>query len=606
MPAPTPIARTSSLRLFAFLGLGAVLAALAAGTAADPPKPKPKETTIGGKALFADWPKDQTPDAVLVLSGHTFGYLQPCGCSRPQTGGLERRAYFINQLKAKGWAVAGIDLGDLHPEKSAVREQGQLKYVAAMNALREMGYVAVGVGETELKAGLDSLLGRYIAQKEQPPFTLAGNAVGLGEVGADGNPKLIAREQRFPVLPGDTRPLVGSAEVAEVGKVPVGVAGVVGTPLAMNARKGKWDTSVDFAPPKDALGAARDLLAKHPKKPQLNVLIYQGSAADAEKVAKDFPAFNVILCQASDPLPPQFAKTVDTAAGKTLIIEVGHKGQHVGALGLFKKPGGGFDLKYQLVPLGEEFDTPGTEEEALKANKTLQVLQTYAEAVKAEVRLGKDYPRTPHPAQIHAKELKPPVALHYVGSAACQACHAAEYKKWKEAEGHAHSRAMNSLEKYAKRPNLRQFDGECVKCHVVGFEHPTGYQDEKATPHLRDVGCENCHGPGSGHAADPKNRAFTELLALWKQGIAPAAGQGPVKLPDDAFMAKMAKLGPDERGKVAQQPAVQLLVNRVGGLCMGCHNQDTDPKFDIYEYWPKIGHSGLAPPGGWPAVAPKK
>lgn len=599
MSDSTPTARTSSLRLFAFLGLGAVLAALASGTAADPPQPKPKETLVGGRPLFADWPKGQKPDAVLVLSGQTFGYLQPCGCSRPQTGGLERRAYFIDQLKAKGWPVAGVDLGDLYPEKSAVREQGQLKYVATMNALREMGYVAVGVGETELKAQLDSLLGRYIAQKEQPPFTLAGNAVGLGEVGPDGKPKVIAREQRFPVLPGDTRPLVGSAEVAEVGPVPVGVAGVVGTPLAMSARKAKWDTSIDFGPPKAALEAARDLLAKHPKKPQLNVLIYQGSSDDAEKVAKDFPSFNVILCQASDALPPQVPKTVDTPAGKTLIIEVGHKGQHVGVLGLFKTPGAGFVLKYQLVPLGEEFDTPGTEEEALKANKALKALQTYAEAVKAEVRLGKDYPRTPHPAQIHAKEeLKPSVALHYVGSDACKACHAAEFAQWSKAK---HSHALEALEKVAKRPNLRQFDGECVKCHTVGFEHNTGYQDEKATPHLKHVGCESCHGPGSGHVADPKNKQLTELLALWKQGI-----PGAVKMPDKAFMEKMAKLAPEERGKQAMQPAVQLLVNRVSAGCVKCHDQDADPHFDIYKYWAEIGHSGLAPPGGWPAVAPKK
>lgn len=605
-PTPRPNVRASSSRLFALLGFGAVLTALATGAAADPPAAKPKDTLVGGQPLFASWPK-QAPDAVLVLSGQTFGYLQPCGCSRPQFGGLERRAYFIDTLKKKGWPVAGVDLGDLYPEKVAVRDQGRLKYVATMNALREMGYVAVGVGETELKAGVDMLLGNYIAQKEQRPFTLAGNAVGLGAIGADGKPKVIPREERFPVLPGDTRPLVGLTEVADVGGVPVGVAGVVGSPLAVSARKAKLDTSVDFGKPQDALVAARDALAKHAKKPQLNVLIFQGSSDDAEKVAKDFPAFNVILCQASDSLPPLRPKNVSTSVGTTVIVEVGHKGQHVGVLGAFKKPGGGFDLQYQLVPLGEEFDTPGTDAEALKANKALQVLQRYAEGVKAEIVLGKDYPRTPHPAQIHAAELKPKLSLRYVGSEACKACHEAEYKKWKDAEGPlAHSRAMESLEKHATRPNLRQFDGECVKCHVVGFDYNTGYEDEKKTPHLKNVGCETCHGPGSGHVATPMNKQITELLSLWKQGIAPAQGQGAVRLPDNAFMEKMAKLGPDERGKVAQQPTVQLLTNRVSAMCMGCHNQDADPHFDLYKYWAKIGHSGLAPPGGWPAVAPKK
>jgi hypothetical protein len=86
------------------------------------------------------------------------------------------------------------------------------------------------------------------------------------------------------------------------------------------------------------------------------------------------------------------------------------------------------------------------------------------------------------------------------------------------------------------------------------------------------------------------------------------AGRGgqPVRLPGKAFMEEMAKLGPEERGKKAMQPAEQLLVNRVSGTCMKCHDQDADPHFDLYKSWAKIGHSGLAPPGGWPAVAPKK
>src|SRR5438876_9759401 len=37
-----------------------------------------------GLRLFNGWPK---PDLALVLSGQMYGYLQPCGCSRPQLGG---------------------------------------------------------------------------------------------------------------------------------------------------------------------------------------------------------------------------------------------------------------------------------------------------------------------------------------------------------------------------------------------------------------------------------------------------------------------------------------------------------------------------------------
>ena len=74
------------------------------------------------KPLFADWPKDQKPDAVIVFSGQTFGYLQPCGCSRPQTGGLERRFMLVESLKEKGWPVVGVGLGSAHAEKAALAQ----------------------------------------------------------------------------------------------------------------------------------------------------------------------------------------------------------------------------------------------------------------------------------------------------------------------------------------------------------------------------------------------------------------------------------------------------------------------------------------------------
>jgi hypothetical protein len=550
------------------------LALIDARLPADPPADKGKEPTVGGMALFAGWPKDQKPDAVLVLTGQTFGFLQPCGCSRPQVGGLERRAVFIDSLRARGWPVVGVDLGDIFPEKPAVWEQGKLKYAAAMKALREMGYVAVGVGKTELSADLYKLIAAYALQPgNERPFTLAGNVNGV----ADG--KVIPRAQWFPPPPGGKRPLVELIEVADAGAVPVGVAGVVGASLADEAKKNKLDPFLDFGPSAAALKQATGALAQHPKRPQINVLIYQGKSEDAAAAAKDWPQFQVVLCQADTDLPPLLPQKV----GNTLVVQVGHKGQHVGVLGAFKKPDGGFDFKYQLVPMGEAYITPGTEAEARRTNKVLPILDEYAKAVKETIDLAKDYPRTPHRAQIEAGLLKPAVQLSYVGSEACKRCHAAEHAKWAKS-GHSH--ALDTLETKAKRPGLRHLDGECVRCHTVGFEHNTGYADAKLTPHLSHVGCESCHGPGSGHSANPKDKDLLRLQSPWKQ-------QGADKLPDLAFMEKMAKTDPFERGKVAIPPAQLQLINAVSATCMKCHDQENDPHFDLYKYWPKVEH---APP----------
>jgi hypothetical protein len=553
------------------------------GSAADPPSIGGiKEPSIGGIPLFASWPQNQKPDAAIVLSGETYGFLQPCGCSRPQRGGLERRSQFILSLKAKGWPVIGVDLGDIYPETVAVRDQGLLKYKTTMNALREMGYLAVGIGKTEFKVEIDRILGEYALQKTQPPSVLAGNL--LGPLDANRLPQ--KREDRFRV-PGVVRPLVEDTEFATVGGVSLSIVGVVGKSVGMDVEKSNFDSSISFVKDKEGnidnrsyLKSVVANLEANPKKPELNILLFQGTSEEAKLVAHDYPQFHVILCLADDSEPPQYPTEVvgklHPAGQKTLVIQVGHKGRYVGVVGAFKRPGGGVDLKYQLVPLGEEYITPGTEALAQKANPILSILEGYAKQVK-DWKLIREVPRVPHPAQI----LEPKLNLTYIGSAKCQNCHAAEFVKW---QGTHHSNAFHSLEKIAKRPSLRQFDGECIVCHTVGFGFNTGYEDDVKTPELINVGCESCHGPGSGHAANPKNKSLLGLQVPWKQ-------KQEDKLPDLNFMKKMADLNGSQRGQVPIAAGQQLLINKTSEMCMRCHNTENDPNFDLYSYWPKVHHA---------------
>jgi 2',3'-cyclic-nucleotide 2'-phosphodiesterase (5'-nucleotidase family) len=118
----------------------------------------------------------------------------------------------------------------------------------------------------------------------------------------------------------------------------------------------------------------------------------------------------------------------------------------------------------------------------------------------------------------------------YVGASTCAGCHAEQYAVW-EKTGHAH--AMATLERKSE-----QFDNECVRCHVVGF-NKGGFQTLMTTPQLANVQCEACHGPGRDHAA------------------APAKGYG--------FMA-----------------------TPVG--CTQCHTQPNSPDFNFETYWPRIKH----------------
>jgi hypothetical protein len=120
--------------------------------------------------LFQDWDR---PSVVLMLSGEMHGYLQPCGCSKPQFGGLTRRYNFLQQMKELGWPVVSVDLGDL-PQRSG--PQALLKYEYAMKALNAMNYAAIGVGEYETHLFLPNVMGAY-ALNNPTPRVLAGNIV---------------------------------------------------------------------------------------------------------------------------------------------------------------------------------------------------------------------------------------------------------------------------------------------------------------------------------------------------------------------------------------------------------------------------------------------
>ncbi len=552
----TPPHRPAALATRALAGAVLVLVAGAIALHTAPAQPVAAQPAA---AKLADWPK---PDAVLVITGQTYGYLQPCGCSRPQLGGLERRANFVKLLKDRGWPVAGADLGDVLPVAGAVPEQVLLKYATTLPALREMGYVAVGVGKAEIANGLFKVLDEYAGKKEQPPFALAGN------IGASIGGRVTPRADAFPG-PGP-RPLVGLTEVAAVGETSVGFAAVAGPSFQKAVAAMGAKTLVGFTPEKDALAAAVKELAAHPKKPVLNVLLYQGTLDEAKTVAKGWPQFQVIVCLSDDSEPPETAETV----GKALVVRVGHKGRFVGVLGAFKAPTG-FDLKYQLVPLGEEFVTAGTEDAARKLNPALTLLDTYAEQVKARNLMGK-FPAGPHPAQA----AQPKYDLSFVGSGACKKCHAAEYAKW-ESSKHAH--AFEALEKLARRPAQRQFDGECVVCHTVGFGFKTGYRDELTTPELKHVGCESCHGPGRGHAADPKDAKLLALQSPWRT-------EPGDRMPAVAVMEQLGKMTPAERVKAAVKLGERRAVNGVSQMCASCHDSENDPRFDIFTYWPKVVH----------------
>lgn len=80
----------------------------------------------------------------------------------------------------------------------------------------------------------------------------------------------------------------------------------------------------------------------------------------------------------------------------------------------------------------------------------------------------------------------------YVGVAECAKCHEPQVEFWNKTR---HAGAYSTLVKGNKQFNL-----DCVSCHVTGYEKPGG-STVTHVEGLKNVQCEVCHGPGSRHVA---------------------------------------------------------------------------------------------------------
>jgi hypothetical protein len=499
--------------------------------------------------LFKTWPSGKKPDVALILSGQQHSYLKFCGCSSPQLGGFERRFNFMAKLKERGWPLVAADLGDLVQFKSGLHDQALLKYETAMQALEILNYSAIGLGADDFALPLLAGMSRFTLQKPDAfPRVLTANL----------DPTY--RSANFPHPNDPNKSMIGDWIPVQVKGAPkVGIAGLIGAAVIKQIQAA--DQNVRFANNGAVVAALQQAMTAD--KVELKVLLFQGPASAAPAIAQQFPgAFDVILTQSEEDTPPAQADVV----GTTTIVRVGHRGRWIGVIGAYRtaNPARPFELYFETVPLGEEYETAKGKE---ANHPILKLLDGYAEQVKAQDFL-KRTPQAPVPVPASLGNVK----LSFVGSQACATCHAADFARWQKSK---HEHAFDALTKVASKPALRQHDPECVSCHVTGFGLKGGYDGAMATRQFRNVNCENCHGPGSAHVAAPANPAFRLAMSPWK-GTNPNA-----LLPTPTTMQK---------GVGAMNQVEKDVYLRVIDMCQKCHDLDNDPNFKIDTFWPKIIH----------------
>ncbi len=127
-------------------------------------------------ATLAATPAVPSPARVtLLFSGDNGGEVAPCGCRTGPAGGLPRRLTAVQRLRAQGPALL-VDAGDALsvglPKDGALDAAATQRAEQVMQAMGQMGYAALAVGEGELALGIAQL--RKLAAAAKIPL-LASN-----------------------------------------------------------------------------------------------------------------------------------------------------------------------------------------------------------------------------------------------------------------------------------------------------------------------------------------------------------------------------------------------------------------------------------------------
>lgn len=337
-------------------------------------------------------------------------------------------------------------------------------------------------------------------------------------------------------LPGGA---FSEARVFEVGGERVGVSGVIAPSVAHSAAGNALE-------PRQALGAA--LKSLDAQGAHIKVALLSLPRGDALRLAEAVPGFQVALVaspleqgEANDkPTPPE-------RVGDTLVVQAQNHLQSVAVVDLFVRDGNyafadatGVEAEERRVSLTtraddlkaaiahgtsdadraarkRDLDAVSTElaelakPRALPAGSAFRyelvpVKEALGSEPKSEAMLASYYKSVnEHNREAFKDLLPPPVApgqSSYVGVEACTTCHESEREFWNRTPHHS---------AYATLANQnKQFNLDCVGCHVTGYEAPGGTTVTHVDK-LTDVQCEVCHGPGSRHLGSPDDKTLISI-----------------------------------------------------------------------------------------------
>ena len=454
----------------------------------------------------------QGPTLRLYAVSNLAGALEPCGCTKDQLGGIDHLAAFIAQdrkLAQGSLVVAAGPTMFLDPKLDVARgAQDRWKGEAISESLADIGLSAWTPGFNDWAGGA-------------PLFSL------------------LAKNTRAPLVAANLEGVEASKNtLVEVAGVKVGITGV-SAPDYEGARPAGVE-------PKDPTAALKTATAElRARGAKIVIGLAAVPRGEALRLAEMVPELSVLVVgKPSDGGEANDAPPSPVLVGDVLVIGTSNHLQTVGVIDFFVH---GSDFKFQdgtgvanvesLLSISKRIHelesrlaswerNPSIRAEDVAARRgDLAKLRDEKERlahppvpksgsffryslVEVRARLGND-PKVEERMKAYYRRVNdhnrtafagrkppdvPPGQSGYIGIDACANCHDAAKSVWDKT---AHARAYATLSNQFKEFNL-----ECVSCHVTGYEKPGG-STVTMNASLQDVQCESCHGPGRAHAKKP-------------------------------------------------------------------------------------------------------
>jgi hypothetical protein len=396
----------------------------------------------------------------IVYSGINGGFLDNCGCSISQQGGLSRKVAAVKREQRIREHVIVVDLGDaLAGSREDLRRTPQ-EQEAILTSLADCGYDAFVPGANELSLDKEWL-------------TTTSKRCGIPLVAAN----IVDRTTG--------RSAFDEVRVIERGDLHVGIIGLVEPPFQREwyeAIERSVDDQYKIVDPIRSLEQALSTM------PPVDICVVAGTIhpGTASRILEMADARIALVLSSVH----RFARLSEVDEKQVRVRTRSHKGMYGGrgyAYADFERFGiGRVDIETAPCLWCAFSDiklAPGSEEDP-STRKRLDELS----------RLLAGRPETWRATPLAGFASEQALKGTFIGSERCLTCHANAADVWKSS---AHSHAYATLVKKGK-----ESDPACLRCHTTGFLLTGGFRPDlepAKRAHLTDVGCETCHGPGSLH-----------------------------------------------------------------------------------------------------------